>query len=135
MADDENFDLLVQLRDKTEELRMWYQNIYKDRPEDPGSIVISPYEKKMLDSCYRWHINSHIRLDIFRTKSSLKSYFLKDEVRFPYQMGFFYCCICRKDSIVKYSLTKHIKNHTPTEVNRCQLCGKTQNNVMNRNMH
>lgn len=100
MADDENFDLLVQLRDKTEELRMWYQNIYKDRPEDPGSIVISPYEKKMLDSCYRWHINSHIRLDIFRTKSSLKSYFLKDKVRFPYQMGFFIVAFVEKTRLL-----------------------------------
>ena len=92
MADDENCDLLVQLQDKTEELRMWYQNIYKeDRPEDPGSIFISPYEKKMLDSCYRWHINSHIRLDIFRTKSSLKSYFLLYSIKSWGTLIFYLC--------------------------------------------
>ena len=71
MSDDENVDdLSIQLQDKAEEIRMWYQNTFKeDKLEDSGSVDISPYEKKMLDSCYRWHINSHIRLDGVHKKS------------------------------------------------------------------
>ena len=45
------------------------------------------------------------------------------------------CCICTKVYFVKYPLVDHFKIHILTGVDRCSLCGKTRNNIMNLNMH
>ena len=49
---------LSDLRAKTEQVRDWYRNLYEGKPvHDPGKMTEK--EKKMFESCERWHKNSH----------------------------------------------------------------------------
>lgn len=53
---------LSDLRAKTERVRDWYRNLYEGKPaHDAGKMTKK--EKKMFESCERWHRNSHISED------------------------------------------------------------------------
>jgi hypothetical protein len=61
--DGEEDDLYSLLNQKTERVRRWYHGLYiqciSGNAETDSETT--DYEKKMLASCQRWHINSHMR--------------------------------------------------------------------------
>jgi hypothetical protein len=61
--DGEEDDLYSLLNKKTERVRSWYHGLYTQyiSGNSETDLETTDYEKKMLASCQRWHINSHMR--------------------------------------------------------------------------
>jgi hypothetical protein len=61
--DGEEDDLYSLLKKRTERVRSWYHGLYIQYISGTSEtdLETTVYEKKMLASCQRWHINSHMR--------------------------------------------------------------------------
>ena len=63
LMEEEEETLYSQLNEKSERVRSWYQDLYRQYISGNSEAILeaTEYEKKMLASCKRWHINSHMR--------------------------------------------------------------------------